>query len=84
MDEFTVNPKRFGPYKSFKFRVEWDGRHVAGVIKISGLRRFTEVIRHREGRDASTPHKSPKLTEFAPITLEQLVKEPVEPLLKKT
>jgi len=71
MAEFTVNPKRFDPYKNFKFRVKWDGRYVAGVSKISGLRRTTEVIRRREGGDPSTTRKSPGLTEFAPITLER-------------
>ncbi|PYI71073.1 MAG: phage tail protein, partial [Verrucomicrobia bacterium] len=30
MAEFTVNPKRFDPYKNFKFRVKWDGKYVAG------------------------------------------------------
>ena len=71
MAEFTVNPKRFDPYKNFKFRVKWDGRYVAGVSKVSGLRRTTEVIRHREGGDPSTSRKSPGLTEFAPISLER-------------
>jgi len=66
MAEFTVNPKRFDPYKNFKFRVKWDGRYVAGVSKVSGLRRTTEVIHHREGGDPSTTRKSPGLTEFAP------------------
>jgi hypothetical protein len=36
MAEFTVNPKRFDPYKNFKFRIKWDGRYVAGVSRISG------------------------------------------------
>ena len=71
MAQFTVNPKRFDPYKNFKFRVKWDGRYVAGVSKVSGLRRTTEVIRHREGGDPSTTRKSPGLTEFASITLER-------------
>ncbi|HMC25637.1 MAG TPA: hypothetical protein VKH14_09195 [Candidatus Udaeobacter sp.] len=31
MAEFSVNPTRFDPYKNFKFRIKWDGRHVAGV-----------------------------------------------------
>jgi hypothetical protein len=53
MAEFTVNPKRFDPYKNFKFRVKWDGKYVAGVSKISGLKRTTEVIHHREGGDPS-------------------------------
>ena len=71
MAEFTVNPKRFDPYKNFKFRIKWDGRYVAGVSKISGLRRTTEVIHHREGGDPSTSRISPGLTEFEPITLER-------------
>jgi phage tail-like protein len=50
MAEFTVNPKRFDPYKSFKFRVKWDGRYVAGVSKVSGLRRTTQVIRQHESQ----------------------------------
>jgi len=71
MAEFSVNPKRFDPYKNFKFHIKWDGRYVAGVSKISGLRRTTEVIRHREGGDPSSIRKSPGVTEYAPITLER-------------
>jgi phage tail-like protein len=71
MAEFPVNPQRFDPYKSFKFRVKWDGRYVAGVNKVSGLRRTTEVISHREGGDPSTNRKSPGRTEFEAITLER-------------
>ena len=71
MAEFSVNPKRFDPYKNFKFRIKWDGRYVAGVSKISGLRRTTEVIQHREGGDPSSSRKSPGRTEYAPITLER-------------
>ena len=71
MAEFTVNPKRFDPYKNFKFRIKWDGRYVAGVSKISGLRRATEVIQHREGGDPSSSRKSPGLTEYESITLER-------------
>jgi phage tail-like protein len=71
MAEFTVNPKRFDPYKNFQFRIKWDGRYVAGVSRISGLRRTTEVIQHREGGDPSSSRKSPGVTEFAPITLER-------------
>jgi tail tube protein gp19 len=51
--QFTVNAHRIDPYKNFKFRVKWDGRLVAGVSKISGLKRTTEVIEHREGGDPS-------------------------------
>ncbi len=78
MPEFTVNPTRFDPYKSFKFRVKWDGRYVAGISRISGLRRTTEVVVHREGGDPSTSRKSPGLTAYEPITLERGVTHDAE------
>jgi phage tail-like protein len=71
MAEFTVNPQRFDPYKNFKFRVKWDGQFVAGISKVSALRRTTEVVEHREGGDPSTWRKSPGITRFDPITLER-------------
>jgi phage tail-like protein len=71
MPQFTVNTHRFDPYKNFKFRVKWDGRYVAGISKLSGLRRTTAVISHREGGDPSSSHKSPGRTEYEPITLER-------------
>ena len=71
MPEFTVNPSRHDPYKNFKFRIKWDGQYVAGVSKVSGLRRTTEVIEHREGGDPSTSRKSPGRTSYDPITLER-------------
>jgi len=54
MAEFVVNPERHDPYKNFKFRIKWDGRYVAGVSKVSALRRATQVITHREGGDPSS------------------------------
>ena len=71
MAEFTVNATRFDPYKNFKFRVKWDGHYVAGVSRVSALKRSTEVIEHREGGDPSTSRKSPGRTQFEPITLER-------------
>jgi phage tail-like protein len=71
MTEFTVNPTRHDPYKNFKFRVKWDGAYVAGVSKVSGLKRSTEVVEHREGGDPSTSRKSPGRTKFDAITLER-------------
>jgi phage tail-like protein len=69
--EFTVNAQRFDPYKNFKFRVKWDGRYVAGVSKVSALKRTTEVVKYREGGDPSSSRKSPGRTEYDPITLER-------------
>ncbi|MFG1793084.1 phage tail protein [Nocardia sp. NPDC049149] len=71
MAEFTVNALRFDPYKNFKFRVKWDGRYVAGISKVSALKRTTEVVKHRHGGDPSTSRKSPGRTEFDAITLER-------------
>jgi phage tail-like protein len=76
--QFSVNPLRFDPYKNFKFRVKWDGRYVAGVSKVSALKRTTEVVRHREGGDPSSSRKSPGRTEYDPITLERGVTHDTE------
>jgi phage tail-like protein len=69
--QFSVNAQRFDPYKNFKFRVKWDGRYVAGVSKVSPLRRTTEVVKHREGGDPSSSRKSPGRSEYEAVTLER-------------
>jgi phage tail-like protein len=71
MPPFSVNPQRFDPYKQFKFRVKWDGRYVAGVSRVSPLRRRTQVVTHREGGDPSMQRRSPGVTSFDPIVLER-------------
>lgn len=78
MAQFTVNAQRRDPYKSFKFRVKWDGRYVAGVTKASALKRTTEVIEHRDGGDPSTVGRSPGQTKFEAITLERGVTHDTE------
>jgi len=78
MAQFSVNPQRFDPYKNFKFRVKWDGRFVAGVSKVSAMKRSTEVVEHREGGDPSTSRKSPGRTKYEAITLERGVTHDLE------
>jgi len=78
MAEFTVNPSRFDPYKNFKFRVKWDGRYVAGVSKVSALKRTTQLVEHREGGDPSTTRRSPGRTNYDAITLERGVTHDIE------
>lgn len=78
MPQFSVNPQRFDPYKNFKFRVKWDGRYIAGVSKISALKRTTEVAAHREGGDPNETRKSPGQTRFEPIVLERGVTHDAE------
>jgi len=71
MAKFSVNVRRIDPYKNFKFRVKWDGQVVAGVSKVSALKRSTEVVSHREGGDVSNERLSPGRSKFEPITLER-------------
>lgn len=71
MAQFSINATRFDPYKNFKFRVKWDGRYVAGISKVSALKRTTEVVEHREGGDPSVSRRSPGRASFEAITLER-------------
>lgn len=71
MAQFAVNPHRIDPYKNLKFRVKWDGRYVAGVSRMSGLRRTTQVVEFRDGSEPNSVRKSPGLTQYEPITLER-------------
>jgi phage tail-like protein len=71
MAVLNVQGTRYDPYKNFKFRVKWDGKYVAGVSKVTGLKRTTEVVKHREGGDPSSSRKSPGRTEYEAITLER-------------
>ncbi len=78
MAQFEVNTQRFDPYKNFKFRIKWDGKYVAGVSKISALKRSTEPVTHREGGDPSTSRVSPSSWKFEAITLERGVTHDLE------
>ncbi|WP_327256235.1 phage tail protein [Streptomyces sp. NBC_01244] len=71
MTEITINATRFDPYKNFKFRLQWDGRYVAGISKVSALKRTTEVVTHRNGGDPSSSRKSPGRSEYEAVTLER-------------
>ena len=44
---------------------------MAGVSKVSALKRTTEVVEHREGGEPSSIRKSPGKTIYAPIVLER-------------
>jgi phage tail-like protein len=73
MAQFTINTTRIDPFKNFKFVLFFEGNTtpVAGVSKISPLKRTTEVVSHRDGGDLSTPRHSPGASKFEPITLER-------------
>ena len=71
MAQFVVNANRFDPYKSFMFRVKWDNKYVAGLSKMSALKRSTDPVVHRDGADPSTDHKSPGKSKYDAVTLER-------------
>jgi phage tail-like protein len=68
---FPKNAHRVDPYKTYKFRVLWDGKPVLGVSKAGALKRTTTVVSHRAGGENSTDHKSPGRTQYDSITLER-------------
>jgi phage tail-like protein len=76
--QFSVNTHRFDPYKNFKFRIKWDGKYVAGLSKVSPLKRTMEAIMWREGGDPSRLRASPSVAKFEPITLERGVTHDLE------
>ncbi len=78
MPPFSVNAHRFDPYKDFKFRIKWDARYIAGVSKVSALKRTTRVVAHREGGDVNASRVAPGRTRFEPITLERGVTHDME------
>jgi phage tail-like protein len=78
MAQFEVNATRFDPYKNFKFRIKWDGKYVAGMSKMTALKRTTKPIEHREGGDPSMSRKSPGRTSYDAITLSRGVTHDLE------
>ena len=68
---FPASGHRHGPYRTFKFQVLIDGKAVAGLSKMTALKKSTEVTSWRSGGDPSHEHKLPGGTRYEPITLEQ-------------
>lgn len=67
-----VITRQIDPLKNFKFTVSFqEGGPIAGVSKVSGLKRTTEVVSHREGGMVSTVVHSPGQSKFEAITLER-------------
>jgi phage tail-like protein len=73
MPQISAKTARVDPYKNFRFRVRYSDRTdpILGVSKVSGFKRSTEVIKHRDGGSPGTSHKLPGRTEYDPITLER-------------
>lgn len=78
MAEFSVNAQRFNPYLNFKFRVKWDGKYVAGISKVTGLKRTVEIIEHREGGQPSYVPKNPGRLKWDSLLLERGITHDLE------
>jgi phage tail-like protein len=75
---FSANAHRYDPYRTFKFQVLIDGKPVAGLRKMTSLKKTTEVANWRTGGDPSHERKLPGGTKYEAITLEQgLTHDPV-------
>lgn len=69
---FSVNTARYDPYKSYAFLVYFgtSTTPVAGVSKVTGLKRSSDPIEYKEGGNAII-HKGLGRTKYEPITLER-------------
>jgi len=75
---FPANAHRHDPYRTFKFQILIDGQPVAGLRKMTALKKTTEVVDWRTGGDPTHVRKLPGGTTYEAITLEQgLTHDPV-------
>ena len=75
---FVKNAHRVDPYKTYKFRVVWDGKPVLGISKCGPLKRTTTVVSHRSGGENGSDHKSPGRTQYDAVTLERGITHDLE------
>jgi phage tail-like protein len=68
---FPVNAHRHDPYRTFKFQLLIDGKPVAGLRKMSALKKTTEAVGWRTGGDPTHERRLPGATKYEPLTLEQ-------------
>ncbi len=63
--------KRFDPYRNFKFKVKINEQVVAGLSKMTALKKTTEGIDWWEAGDNFNPRRLPGKTKYEPVTLEK-------------
>lgn len=70
---FSVNIDRFDPYKTFRFKIYFGNstEPVAGMSKVTGLKRSSDVIEYKEAGDNAIIRKGLGRTKYEPITLER-------------
>jgi phage tail-like protein len=67
----TGKAQRFDPYRNFKFKVKINNEVVAGLSKMSAIKKSTEGIDWFEAGDNFNPRRLPGKTKYEPITLEK-------------
>jgi phage tail-like protein len=68
---FPAKAHHHNPYRTFKFQVLIDGQTVAGLKKMSALKKTTEALDWRIGGEPALVRKLPVGTKYEAITLEQ-------------
>lgn len=77
-DNSIIEGYRYNPYRTFRFQVSIDGKPVAGLRKMSALKKSTKSIPWRTAGDPTHERKLPGGTTYEPITLEQgLTMDPI-------
>ena len=69
---FSVNTTRYDPYKNYRFLVYFgtSTTPVAGVSKVTGIKRSSDVIEYKQGGDAIIRNGLGR-TKYEPITLDR-------------
>lgn len=70
MPRLMPSTNRFDPYRNFRFKVKWDNLYVAGLSKMTALKRTTEMLEWREAGENILSRKLPGKTKFEGVTLE--------------
>ena len=70
MARMTAQTNRFDPYRTFRFRVKWDGQYVAGLTKMGALKRTTEMVEFREAGENIVSRKLPGKSSYQGVSLE--------------
>jgi phage tail-like protein len=66
-----VRATKLDPYRNFRFKVVINEKVVAGLNKMSGLKKTTEGIDWWEAGDNFNPRRLPAKTKYEAITLEK-------------
>jgi len=70
MARMNLSTNRFDPYRSFRFKVKWDGQYVAALTKMGALTRTLESVTFYEAGENLIPRKLPGKASVGDVTLE--------------